>query len=89
MSAIDTFKNSAEGDTSPVSHGATVVASDSEELTNVTRAIYIGGEGDLKVKTLGNETITFESLSAGQLLPIRVKQIFSTGTTATSIIALW
>lgn len=73
----------------PGFHAASVTPSDSNELTNASRALYVGGDGDLRVKMAGGETVTFSGVVAGTLLPFRVRQVFSTSTTATNIVAVW
>jgi len=51
-----------------------------------SKYVYIGGTtGTLKVDTLGGETITLAGVAAGALLPLRVKRIYASGTTATNI----
>ena len=89
MAAKDDFENIAVGETFPANRAVAITASDSDELDNVTRAIYVGSTGDLKVVTLGGDTIVFKSLPAGALLPVRAKQVLSTGTTASDLVALW
>lgn len=64
--------------------GATITAG-----TNNGPALYIGGAGDVKVTMYGGQTVTFVGVPAGSFLPIQVKRVWSTGTTATSILALW
>lgn len=51
--------------------------------------LYVGGAGTLKVKTVGGDEVTFVGITAGSFIPVQVLQVFSTGTTATNIIALW
>lgn len=63
--------------------------SDTVDLTNATRAIYTGSGGSIKVDLVGSGTVTFTSVPAGTLLPIRVKRLYSTGTTATDVIGLY
>lgn len=87
--AEDDFSNYAVGLTSPYRHASSITPHDTNELTYVTRGIYIGGAGNVKVTTVEDETVTFNSAAVGQVLPVRAKIIFSSGTTATSIIALW
>lgn len=55
-----------------------------------TAALYIGGAGTVAVVMAGegNSTATFSGVAAGTILPISVKQVKSTGTTATLILAL-
>jgi len=51
--------------------------------------LYIGGAGDVKVLTVGGNEVVFAGLNAGSFMPIQVLRVFSTGTTATNIIAIW
>lgn len=67
---------------------AAVTPNDSTDLTFTSRAIYVGGGGDLKVNLSDGTTVTFASIAAGIIHPIRVKRVFSTGTTATGILAI-
>ena len=53
-----------------------------------TRGIYCGVSGDVKVVMLDGTTVTFTGLAAGIIHPIQCVLIFSTGTTATNIVAL-
>lgn len=51
--------------------------------------LYVGGTGNVSVVTIGGDSIIFNSVPAGTTLPIQVIRVRSTGTTATSINALW
>lgn len=53
------------------------------------RALYVGTPGDLVVTTSKNETATFVNVQGGTVLPIRVRQVIASGTTAGSILALY
>lgn len=55
-----------------------------------TRAIWVGGAGNIAVLPAGQDSVavTITGVAAGTLLPIRVVQVLSTGTTATGIVAL-
>lgn len=75
--------------TSPAEHAAAITPHDTNVLTNVTRGVYVGGSGNLKVTMIGGETVTFVGLAAGVIHPIAAQIIWSTGTTATSIIGVW
>ena len=89
MAAIDDFQSVASGLESPGRHAIAVTPSDSVTLAHASRGIYIGGAGDLKVITVGGETVTFASMAAGIVYPICVTQVLATGTTATGIVALY
>ena len=57
--------------------------------TNNGCVLYIGGAGNVKVLTVGGDEVTFFSAQAGLVIPVQVLKVFSTGTTATNIVALW
>lgn len=63
----------------------------SDETTFVpTRAIYIGGYGDLAVKMAGDgASVTYKNVPAGTTKYVSITQLLSTGTTATEVIAEW
>lgn len=88
---IDTFKTHGRSLTSPPEDAVAVVPGDDPGagLACATRAIYVGGEGDLRLRMLGGSTVTLRGVQAGTLLPLRVAQVFATGTTATAIVGLW
>lgn len=51
--------------------------------------LYVGGAGVLKVLTIGGDEVFFHGVPAGTTLQVRVLRVFSVGTTATNIVALW
>jgi hypothetical protein len=77
---------------------ASVTPSDTVDIPSVSTqdgsgnngcVLYIGGDGDVKVTTAGGDTVTFVGLIAGSFVPVQVLRVWSTDTTATSIVALW
>ena len=50
--------------------------------------VYVGVTGNMAVKTAAGDEVTFIGVQAGSVLPVRVKQVKSTGTTATNLLAL-
>jgi len=51
--------------------------------------IYVGGAGDVAVVPVANndgDSVVFSGLIAGSVVPIRVKQVLATGTTATNLV---
>ena len=84
----DEFASQSPGLDSPASRGVAVTPSDSTTLTT-SRALYVGGAGDVAALTVGGDSVTFVAVPAGTVLPIRVTKVLATGTTATSILALW
>lgn len=65
-----------------------VTPSDSDQLTPPSRAVYVGGAGDLAVQMAGGGTATFVGVAAGATLPLCVDKVLATGTTATSVLLL-
>lgn len=69
--------------------GEAVTMSDATILP-VTRALYIGGAGDVAVVFAGGTSaVTLAGAQAGAILPVQVVQVMSTNTTATNIVALY
>lgn len=83
----DNFPGSTADPTSSAVEAVSITPSDTATF-DVTRALYIGTTGDVAVKMKNGATITFSSAPVG-VLPIRVQQVLSTGTTASGIIALY
>ena len=53
--------------------------------------LYVGGAGNVRVTTIGQDIITFTAVPVGTVLPVQVVKVHSvgSGTTATLINALW
>jgi len=89
MAAVDNFVSEGHNRQKPADHAFDITADDINDLDYVTRGIYVGGSGDLKVDMVGGETVTFLTIAAGVIHPLRVRRVYSTGTTATGIIGLY
>lgn len=76
-------------DAGPAIAAAAITPDDNNDLTNYTRAILVGGAGNLACITRGGDTVTFSGLLAGVVYPFALKRIKSTGTTATNLVALY
>lgn len=73
----------------PARRAFAITPSNSADLTEVTRSLYIGAGGDLAVILDGDTVaVTFVAVPTGTVLPIRAKLVKSTGTTAASIVGL-
>ena len=66
-----------------------VTPSDGSDLSGEPYyAVWVGTGGDLKVDMAdGGSAVTLSNCASGQLIPIMVERIYSTGTTASNIIA--
>ena len=77
---------------------ADVTPSDSSNIPNISSpdgvrnsgcVLYIGTGGNVKVLTSSGDEVTFTNVADGTFFPVQVIKVFSTGTTASGIIALW
>ena len=84
---IDDAHRIADATVSAISASA-VTKSDTADIFH-TRALYIGGIGDVKVTMVSGDVVTFSSAQTGSILPIQVTRVWSTGTGATNILALY
>ena len=84
----DNFNTFTHGPTAPIRGGAAITPHDTNDLSETTRAIYVGVSGDVKINTADGDTITFVGLAAGIIHPIRASRVYSTGTDATDILGL-
>jgi RNase P/RNase MRP subunit p29 len=68
-----------------------VVYNNSAQTTipNTGCVLYVGGAGNVNLVTIDGDTVLFNAVPAGSFLPIQVKQVLSSSTTATLINALW
>ena len=59
------------------------------DLPNNGCVLYVGGAGDVELITAGGDDLIFTGVPAGSFMPVQVKRVKATSTTATGIIALW
>ncbi len=84
----DPFSSHSAGLESPATHGFAVSPSDSADLADVIRALYVGGSGNVAVTLLSGADVRLTGVAGGTLLPLRVRAVRATGTTATSLVGL-
>lgn len=80
----DYFEDGIDG---PASRAAAVTPSDTATI-ETTRGLWIGVDGNIAV-LFEKDTQAVTLKNATGMLPLRVKKVLSTGTTATDIIALY
>lgn len=79
------------GAAAPASRTAAITPSDTTDLDRYAKALYVGVSGDVKVLAAGDDDaggVTFKSHPIGYL-PVRVRRVLATGTTATNLVALY
>ena len=85
----DRFEESANSLISPAEDCFVIVPGDGVELTQATKAIFIGVAGDVALIPLrGGAAITFRNLPSGSILDVRARAVMATGTTATDLVGL-
>jgi hypothetical protein len=86
----DAFATRADDVSAPARYTVAVTPSDTTDLTDLPKAIYVGGGGDIALMAAADNTARiFKAAQAGSILPIRARRILVTGTTATNLIALY
>lgn len=84
----DKFSAHAESLSSPPSHLMAVTPNDGQDLPHVSRGLNVLGTGTVRVTSAQGDTVTL-TVAAGIVLPVRVRRIWATGTTATGIVAMY
>jgi hypothetical protein len=86
----DLFANMAASLDSPYEGGfdASALESDTVALPFVTRALYVGGLGDISVTMKDGSVVLFTAVPAGTLLKVRATHLRA-ATTATLVIGLY
>jgi len=88
MAAIENFPTTGDQPFYSARRAFAITKNDDNELAYVTKAIYVGGAGDVAVRMYDGTDVTFAGVAAGTILPIMVKRVLSTGTDATNIVGL-
>ena len=65
-----------------------ITTSDTADLPRLTDAISVGAAGNLVAVLQNGKTVTL-AVSAAQVLPVRVRRVNATNTTATGLVALY
>lgn len=87
MAANDKFV-SVSSLTGPGDDAFSISTSDTVDLPNITRAIYVGSGGDINLITKGGTTLVFTAVPTGAILPVRVSRVKATSTTASGLVGL-
>jgi hypothetical protein len=85
----DPFRAQTDTAMAPAARCFSIEPSDSAELAQATKAIYIGQPGDVTLRSVqGFADVTFRNLQPGTTLDVRVRAVRATGTTAGDIVGL-
>lgn len=86
---MDPFETQSQSLTAPIRAAAPVTPDDAADLAVLPRALYIGAPGDLTLTLAEGQTVTFQALPEGTVLPVRAARVHASGTTAGAILSLW
>jgi hypothetical protein len=89
MAQVNQLENRGSGATVSAYRIEVINPDNTYTIPHEVRAVWVGGAGNLAVETAGGDSVTIVGVTAGTLLPIQVRKILLTGTTATSIQVWW
>ena len=77
--------------TGPIRSAAAVTPHDSTLITSwPVKCLFVGVGGDVTCLLEGDtDNVLFKNVPSGTVLPVSVKRVSATGTTATNILACW
>lgn len=86
---FDPFAANADSPSSPARECFSITPDDASDITQVTKAIYVGSGGDVVLRAIeSGGDVTFRNVPSGAILDVRVSAIRATGTSAADIIGL-
>lgn len=65
-----------------------ITPSDTADLPEACWAIYVNTPGNIRIKTLRGTVVTLSAVPVG-VLPVGAARVYATGTTATSLLAVY
>lgn len=89
MPANDLFLQSAASLISPLENGFAITPHNTNELAHITRELYVGTGGNIALELKEGDSITLTNVADSMRLPLRVRKVLATGTTATNIVGLY
>ena len=85
----DQFEGYSPGLNAPAFGAFQITPDDATPLLHVTRAVYVGGEGNLTITMAHGQVVTLTAVQPGMMYPIRCTFVHQTGTTASGIVGLY
>jgi len=86
----DNFSTLGDSPSAPSTYALAVTPHDSNALTDIPKALYVGSAGNITMRGLnGAADQIWKNVPAGAILPFRARYVRATGTTAADILALY
>jgi hypothetical protein len=87
--ALDPFASFTETLIAPAGDLFAIEPDDLNDLAKATRAIYVGGGGDIIIKAVHSENeVLLSNVPTGTVLAIRVAAVRASGTSAFNLVGL-
>jgi hypothetical protein len=85
----DRFETQLDSPALPARDAFAIAPHDSNAITILPKAIYVGTGGTLVGRAVGaSADVTFRNLQSGQILDVRLSHVRATGTSATDLVGL-
>jgi hypothetical protein len=75
--------------TFPMFPGDAASVTPSDTVTFEPSIIFVGGLGNVTVKTAQGSTVLFFSVPGGTVIPVQVIQVLATGTNASNLVRIF
>ena len=87
----DIYASRAPSPEGPARRAVAVTPSDTVDLTETAKALYLGQGGDLRLIPAGaaDDAPVVLTAHASGYVPVQTRRVMQTGTTATGIVALF
>ncbi len=87
--SFDPFESSSNSLIAPAQHAFAITPSDTQTLSGATKALFVGTGGDIALEAIGSDSeVLFRNVASGSVLPIRIRVVRATGTTASDLVGL-
>ena len=89
MAAVDRFAGlDDERLLSPATRAVSITPSDVNDLSYISKRLWIGHGGNLRVTLAGDDSpVTYRAVPSGSYLAVRASRVGASGTSATDLIA--
>ncbi len=92
MVATNKFQQTDKAINAPYTRAVSVTPSDTTDLNEIPRGLHADGVGshhNVAVILEGDASSVIINMAKGHIMPLRVRRVLATGTTATSVVALY
>lgn len=86
---MDRFRNSSDSVSSPA-RSVRAIEPGTDPLTEIPKALYVGTGGDVELRAVDDEVpAILRNVPSGTVLPVRVAQLYASGTDAADLAGLY